>query len=54
MWIDNKKEVLHALDCCNEFLCEECLYRKWDSDEYKLRCIHMLINDLTKVIKELI
>ena len=44
-----RNEVLKALTCCNEFLCGDCPYKAWDSDEYKLRCIHMLISDLHQI-----
>ena len=54
MWIKDYEKVLGALKSCNEFLCSECPYARWDDYDYKLRCIHMLINDLTEVVKELI
>ena len=42
--------LLEALAHCAEFLCDECPYQKWDSNEYKLRCIHMLIVDLNEML----
>lgn len=44
--------MLAALASCAEFLCDECPYRIWDSDEYKLRCIHLLIKDLNKILNK--
>ena len=50
-----KAETLEALDACNEFECGRCPYQKYDSDEYKLRCIHMLITNLHEIMfKEVI
>lgn len=45
-----KLDIYKGLKCCSEFLCGECPYQIYDSDHYKLRCIHKLIVDLNNVI----
>lgn len=45
-----KFEIYKGLKCCSEFLCGECPYQIYDSDHYKLRCIHKLIVDLNNII----
>ena len=40
---------------CNEFLCGECPYEKYDdkvSHQYIMRCIHMLMQDINKLYFE--
>ena len=39
-------EILKGLECCAEFICDECPYKKYESKDYPLRCIHKLIVDL--------
>lgn len=46
-----KDDVLKGLECCKEFLCDECPYQKYESIDYKLRCIHKLIVDLFNLFK---
>ena len=41
-----------GLKCCNEFLCGECPYEIYDDKEngtYIMRCIHKLIQDVSKL-----
>ena len=45
-----KAQTLEALNACNEFECGRCPYQIYDSDEYKLRCINMLIESLHEII----
>ena len=45
-----KEETLKALQACHDFCCGECPYQKYDSYEYKLRCIHILIDNLYELI----
>ena len=45
-----KAQTLEALDACNEFECGRCPYQIYDSDDYKLRCIHMLIENLHEIM----
>ena len=51
----NKKEIEQGMKCCNEFLCGECPYEKYDdkvSHQYTMRCIHMLMRDINKLYFE--
>lgn len=48
----NIEEIEQGMKCCNEFLCGECPYEKYDdkvSKQYTMRCIHMLIQDINKL-----
>ena len=48
----NKEEIEQGMKCCNEFLCGECPYEKYDdkvSHQYIMRCIHMLMQDINKL-----
>lgn len=48
----NKEEIEYGMKCCNEFLCGECPYEKYDdkvSHQYTMRCIHMLMQDINKL-----
>jgi hypothetical protein len=47
-----KEEILKGLKCCVDYECSECPYQKFDHVDYKLRCMHMLIVDLHKIIPE--
>lgn len=47
-----KAKVLKGLECCAEFLCDECPYQKYEHDDYKLRCIHLLVMDLNMLRME--
>lgn len=48
-----KREYIElGMKCCNEFLCSECPYEKYDdkvNKEYTIRCIHMLMQDINKL-----
>ena len=47
-----REEIEQGMKCCNEFLCGECPYEKYDdkeSHQYIMRCIHMLIQDINKL-----
>lgn len=48
-----KEEIKQALECCAEFICDECPYKKYDTDmeTYPLKCSHRLIMDLYKELK---
>ena len=48
----NKEFVLKGLSACAEFLCSDCPYKEYDHHEFKLRCIHTLIEDLNLLYKE--
>ena len=52
--IFEKEVVEKALFLCREFVCGECPYDKYQSHDYPLRCMNMLISDLCEIkIKEL-
>lgn len=47
-----KKELEKALECCAEFLCKECPYRKYDGGtRMLLKCSHKMIVDLYNELK---
>lgn len=48
----DKYQIFQGLSCCAEFFCDGCPYKKYDDDyTYKIRCIHMLIEDLHEYMK---
>ena len=50
--IINREEIEQGMSCCNEFLCGERPYEKYDdkvSRQYKMRCIHMLMQDINEL-----
>ena len=47
-----RKEIEQGMKCCNEFLCGECPYEKYDDNQYTMRCIHMLMQDINKLYFE--
>ena len=47
-----KEDIELGMKCCNEFLCGECPYEKFDdkkNHEYILRCIHTLMKDINEL-----
>jgi hypothetical protein len=48
----NKEKIMKALAACSEFCCDECPYQHLDDMDYKLRCIHTLVKDTYKLLKE--
>ena len=42
------EEIEKGIKCCNEFLCGECPYKKYDdkSKIYTIRCMHKLMKDI--------
>lgn len=44
-----KEEIELGMKCCNDFFCGECPYKKYEHMEYKIRCIHKLIQDINKL-----
>lgn len=49
--MDKKSKALKGLKCCAEFLCGECPYAEHQHIEYKLRCSHIMHQDLTEVLE---
>lgn len=43
---------MKGLKACSEFYCCECPYNYLDNKEYSLRCIHTLIEDVYKLLKD--
>ena len=41
-----EEEIERGLECCTEFLCGECPYQKYESKDYPIRCMRMLVNDV--------
>lgn len=49
----DKYQIFQGLSCCAEFFCDDCPYKIYDDDyTYKIRCIHMLIEDLHEYMKK--
>lgn len=44
-------DVKKGLECCVDYLCGECPYEKYDIKDKPLRCVHVLLEDLHKMIK---
>lgn len=49
--MDKRTKALLGLKCCSEFLCGECPYAEYQHIEYKLRCIHKMLMDLTEILE---
>ena len=46
-----KTKALKGLECCVEFLCDECPYAEYQHITYKLQCSHKMHQDLFKTLK---
>lgn len=44
-----KEEIELGIKCCEDFICGECPYEKYDDGHYKLRCVHILMKDINKL-----
>ena len=47
------RQILDALECCTEFLCDVCPYKQYDIQEHPLRCINRLMNDLYQMCHQI-
>ena len=47
-----KQKVKQGIEACNDFCCGECPYEYLDSKDYPFRCIHTLMADIYKLMKE--
>ena len=49
----SKEDTLKGAECCSEFLCGECPYKKYEdkTGEYIIRCMYKLMNDLFEMLK---
>ena len=47
-----KQRVKQGIEACNDFWCGECPYEYLDSKDYPFRCIHTLMADIYKLMKE--
>ena len=45
-----KEETLKGLECCADFLCDECPYKVYSHIDYKFRCNYKLIVDLKEAM----
>lgn len=46
-----KEEILKGIECCAEFLCGECPYKKYESTQYLLKCNTALMRDINELLK---
>ena len=47
-----KEKVKKAIEACADFCCGECPYEHLESKDYPFRCIHTLMVDIHKLMKE--
>lgn len=47
-----REETLKGLECCADFMCKDCPYRKFSDQTYTIRCMHRLMVDLQKLEAE--
>ena len=50
-----REEIEQGMKCCNDFLCGECPYEKYDDKvihQYTMCCIHMLMLYINKLYFE--
>ena len=48
----DKDKIFKGIDCCSEFLCDDCPYHKYHHDEYKNRCSYKLMLDIKQLKDE--
>lgn len=48
-----KEEILKGIECCAEYLCSDCPYQKYEHHEYKMRCVHRLLEDINNLLKNI-
>lgn len=50
----DKEQIEQGMKCCEEFLCGECPYQRYDdtTHEYNIRCMHKLMVDINKLYFE--
>ena len=48
----DKQKVKQGIEACVDFYCCECPYKHLDSKNHPLRCVHALITDIHKLMKE--
>lgn len=49
--MQDKEKIIKDLAACNEFECNKCSYKYLDDNDYPLRCIHALIQDVYELLK---
>lgn len=47
-----KEEILKAVRLCDGFYCKSCPYKKYEDEHYVFRCIHNLMRDIYKLLKD--
>ena len=48
----DKETIMKGIAACSEFCCGECPYQYLEHHEYKMRCIHTLMQDIHELLKE--
>lgn len=44
------EKIEQSIGCCAEFCCDECTYKQYDDrEQYTMRCIYLLMQDIKKV-----
>ena len=52
-YIVDEEDILKGIECCAEYMCGECPYQRFEHKDYKMRCIHMLMEDIATWVKEI-
>ena len=47
-----KNKIMKGLKACDELCCGECPYQHLDDGIHSSRCIHTLIQDIYKLLKQ--
>lgn len=50
--LDMQLKVRMGLSACADCLCDEYPYKEFDHPDYKIQCIHKLIEDINTLRKE--
>ena len=46
-----RKDIINAVSACTQFECGICPYQIYDDPQYKLRCIHRLMEDVNSLFQ---
>ena len=49
---ESKSKIITALRACDEFCCGEGPYQHLDDGIHSLKCIHTLVKDVYKLLKQ--
>ena len=50
--MSREKNIKKAVAACAEFECDNCPYNYLSDNHYMLRCIHVLMNDINKLLNK--